>query len=328
MRSMTCVRGRGVVGAGLSMMNWLVDVARGALHVQAAMKRAAVLCLTAAILVSASSGRAQFVPAFLQNASYWRDGKSEVDFYNVDFLRDGQHFQVEVLMILTAELVDPKSFLRLESSSKPPDALPVIRMTQSAVVPRGLLIEERWLDALWRMDSMSLARLWFTGSDGIGHISRAIAEIRAASGVSWTFSSDTYRIQTNKPAIPSPEGTTVLYDEIPLRVRTMDFTKPTANFQLQLGRTITSPQEPEFLFKPATLSYQVNERAIAVELQHEGGSDKLLLDRDFPFLLREWKAADGTQWKLKNSLKAPFSNYNKPGDRERALKDPMLRHPD
>ena len=310
------------------MMNWLVDVARGALHVQVGMKWAAVLCLTAAILGSASSTPAQFVPAFLQNASYWRDGKSEVDFYNVDFLRDGQHFQVEVLMILTAEFVDPKTLLRLESPLKPPDALPVIRMTQSAVLPRGLLVEERSVDALWRMDSMSLSRLWFTGSDGLGHISRTIAETRAASGVTWTYSSDTSRSKTDKPSIPSPEGSTLLYDELPLRVRTMDFAKPTASFAVQLGRSITSPQEQEFLFQPATLSYQVNERAITIELKHEAGSDKFLLDRDFPFLLREWKAADGTQWKLKNGLKAPFATYNKPEDRERALKDPMLRHPD
>jgi hypothetical protein len=230
-------------------------------------------------------------------------------------------------MILTAEFVDPKTFVQSDKA-KPPDALPVIRMTQTAVVPRGLLVEQRSVDALWRMDSMSLARFWFTGTDGIGHIIRTIAETRAASGVTWTCSSDTYRSKTEKPSIPSPDGTAVLYDELPLRARTIDFSKPTGNFAVQLGRSITTPQEQEFLFQPATLSYQVNDRAIAIDLKHESGTDKFLLDRDFPFLLREWKAADGTQWKLKNSLKAPFATYNKPGDRERALKDPMLRHPD
>jgi hypothetical protein len=44
--------------------------------------------------------------------------------------------------------------------------------------------------------------------------------------------------------------------------------------------------------------------------------------------LREWKGADGSSWKMKNSLRVDHSKYNKPGDRERALKDPMLRHPD
>jgi hypothetical protein len=31
---------------------------------------------------------------------------------------------------------------------------------------------------------------------------------------------------------------------------------------------------------------------------------------------------------MKRSLKVDYWNYNKPGDRERALADPMLRHPD
>jgi len=31
---------------------------------------------------------------------------------------------------------------------------------------------------------------------------------------------------------------------------------------------------------------------------------------------------------MKNSLRIDYWNYNKPGDRDRALKDPMLRHPD
>jgi hypothetical protein len=45
-------------------------------------------------------------------------------------------------------------------------------------------------------------------------------------------------------------------------------------------------------------------------------------------LLREWSAADGSHLKLKNSLKMDYWNYGKNGDRERALNNPMLRHPD
>ena len=45
-------------------------------------------------------------------------------------------------------------------------------------------------------------------------------------------------------------------------------------------------------------------------------------------LLREWTAADGSHLKLKRNLKVDYWNYNKPGDRERALANPMLRQPD
>ena len=46
------------------------------------------------------------------------------------------------------------------------------------------------------------------------------------------------------------------------------------------------------------------------------------------FFSDEWTAADGSHLKLKRSLKVAYENYTKAGDRERALADPMLRHPD
>jgi len=67
---------------------------------------------------------------------------------------------------------------------------------------------------------------------------------------------------------------------------------------------------------------------IEVSAQHSGGIDRFVLDRDFPFLLREWQMADGSKLKLKRGLKADYWNYSKEGDRERALKNPMLQHPD
>ncbi len=39
-------------------------------------------------------------------------------------------------------------------------------------------------------------------------------------------------------------------------------------------------------------------------------------------------AANGSHLKMKRNLKVDYWNYNKPGDRERALNNPMLRLPD
>ena len=53
-----------------------------------------------------------------------------------------------------------------------------------------------------------------------------------------------------------------------------------------------------------------------------------VLDRAGPHLLREGTAADGSHLKMKRNLKVDYWNYSKPGDRERALNNPMLRLPD
>ena len=82
------------------------------------------------------------------------------------------------------------------------------------------------------------------------------------------------------------------------------------------------------MFKPARVNFKTSDRSIDVDVRHDAGTDRFVLDRDFPFLLRQWNAADGSRLKMKRSLKVAYWNYNKTGDREKALADPMLRHPD
>ena len=291
------------------------------------MRWSASLALAGIFLFAAAGASAQFSPALLQNASYWHDGKSEIDFYSADLVEEGQHYQSELLMILTAETVEPVALTRAQESNHPA-TLPVLHLHAQTSLARGLLLEQRSLEALWRMDSAALSRLCFTGSDGLGHILQSVREQREGSTITWKYSCDTYRRQVERPPVSSPNGTVVFYDELPMRVRMIDLTQPTGTFEIQLAHSIVSAKEQEVAFKPATVSYKVEERAINVAVQQGDAVDHFVMDRDFPFLLRQWKMADGSLLKLKNSIKADFANYAKPGDRERALKDPMLRHPD
>ncbi len=100
------------------------------------------------------------------------------------------------------------------------------------------------------------------------------------------------------------------------------------NSRFSSRRTIINSKKDNIAFKAAKISFTSTARAIDVSLRSDAGTDRFILDRDFPFLLREWTAADGSHLKLKRSLKVAYENYTKAGDRERALADPMLRHPD
>jgi hypothetical protein len=91
---------------------------------------------------------------------------------------------------------------------------------------------------------------------------------------------------------------------------------------------VINSKKDTITFKSAKVSFTATERKIDISVQHAGGTDKFVLDGHFPFLLREWNAADGSRLKLKNSLKMDYWNYGRNGDRERALKNPMLGHPD
>ena len=287
------------------------------------MKRQCVLILFAVI----SAAHAQFSPMLLQNASYWGDGKAEFDIYNAQLMRDGQLRQCEMLVILTPQLVDAAT-LTLANDPKQAGLLPTIRMNEIATVPRGLFVEQLSVAALWRMDSMSLARLDFAGTDSIGNIAKRVEEKREANASHWTYAVRSYRENIDSKPLSATTGTALFYDEIPLRIRTIDFSKASGGFDIQLAQSIANAGKESVEFKTAKLSWKIDDRNIEVTLQHAGGTDVLKLDRDFPFLMREWRMADGSSLKIKRSLKADYWNYGKNGDREKALNNPMLQHPD
>src|SRR5437868_7452016 len=114
-------------------------------------------------VVAARQGCGEFVPGLLQNRSYWGGGKSEIDFYQADFLRDGEPHACELLLILSPLFLEPKQLAYVDDS-KQPGAIPAIRMLELATIPRGIGVEQRSIEARWRMDLMSLARLSFTGN--------------------------------------------------------------------------------------------------------------------------------------------------------------------
>jgi len=279
------------------------------------------------LFVFAQRGFPQFVPTLLENRSYWGNGKSEIDFYQAEFISDGDAHQCELLTIFTPVFVEPNTIAPMDGGKQSGSA-PAIRMIQTGAIPRGLACELRYVNALWRMDSMSLARLAFSGGDIVGNIAKSLRENRQPTGATWTFSSDTYTGKVDPAQVTLGTKPTLCYDELPLRIRTLDFSKRNGEADVDLAPTLASPSKELGNIKPAKISWKVEDRAIRVEVQHANGKDQLMSDSNFPFLLREWTAWDRTHWKMKNSIRADYYNYLRNGDRERALKDPMLRHPD
>ncbi len=273
-------------------------------------------------LASLSPLQAQFAPAFLQNDSYWGDGKAEVDFYDAQVMRDGQPRHCELQIILAkGTLSIPKD--PPDPSQKPPPIVPVIRMSQSMTIPRGLVNEQRASVLCFVLEGRLLA---------------ADSTITQPGDILWSHvflrpDAKEITVETTSPreamTFPLEEQTpTILRNELPLRVRMLDLSKQSGEFECRLIDA-EPPGETRIIGRSTCkVSFKTQPRTIEVELREEKVTNKFSVDRDFPFLLREWKAGDGSTYKLKNSLRADYQKYLKEGDREKALKDPMLRHPD
>lgn len=264
------------------------------------------LLASLAFVFTLNTARAQFTPAFVQNDSYWADGKAEYNIYAAEIVREGAPRQCEVVHIFARE----------------PGATPVLKLNQILNVPVGLLTFQQMLSSAWRVDNAQLAKFSLTSSDSIGNAYKEARRDGDHFTVEYRNNSDSGQ---ENVAIPA---NAFFYDELPLLVRTVDFSKPSAPFEIQLAGSVINSKTDNIAFQPAKVSFVPNERSIDVKVQHAGGDDHFILDRQFPNLLREWKAADGSHLKMKRNLKVDYWNYTKPGDRERALNNPMLRLPD
>jgi hypothetical protein len=269
--------------------------------------------------------RAQFSPALLQNSSYWGDGKAEFSIYGADIVRYGAPRPTEVIHILVREPFDPKQSVKPDDYKRP-DILPVLKMNQILNVPTGLYVYQQMHSNFWRVDNAQLAKFSLTSNDSCGNTYK---EARR-NGDQFAYEYRTYwdgMARGEENVTPPANG--YFYDELPWLVRTVDFSKPPGKpFDIQLAGSTINSKKDAFEFKPAKVSFTATERAITVVVEHSGGSDQFVLDAGFPHLLREWKAADGSRLKMKRNMKVDYWNYNKPGDKERAFNNPMLRLPD
>lgn len=274
-------------------------------------------------IAAAPAATAQFSPHLLQN-SYWADGKAEFNIYGADIVRYGQPRPCEVLHILVREPFDPQQFVK-PNDWKQPGTIAVLKLNQILHVPTGLYVYQQMHSNFWRVDNAQLLKFSLTSNDSCGN---TFKEARR-SGERFSYEYRTYwdGMAAGKEDV-SPPANGYFHDELPWLVRTIDFSKPRGEFEIQLAGTTINSKKDAFAFAPAKVSFTSDDRKIDVAVEHATGKELFVLDRDFPHLLREWAAADGSRLKMKRSLKVEYWNYNKIGDKERALKDPMLQHPD
>src|ERR1051326_1471685 len=271
-----------------------------------------------------ASAFAEFTPALIQNNSYWEDGKAEFNIYDAQIVRDAAPRSCEVLHILIREPFDPKQLVKPNDPTQP-DSIQVLKLNQILHIPTGLSVQQQMHSNYWRVDNAQLVKFSLTSNDTAGNTYKEVRRDNASFAYEYRTSWDGMAAGKENVMLPA-NG--YFYDELPWLVRTIDFHKPSLTFEVQLAASAINPKKDNFVFKPAKISFKTNEREIDVAVEHAAGADHFILDRDFPNLLRQWNAADGSRLKMKRSLKVAYWNYNKPGDREKALADPMLRHPD
>ncbi len=229
-----------------------------------------------------------------------------------------------MLHILVREPFDLKQMVKPDNWQRP-GVIQVLKMNQILHIPTGLYVYQQMQSNFWRADNARLAKFSLTSNDSCGNTYKEARRGGEIFSYQWHTYWDGMAEGREKIRLP-PNG--FFYDELPLRVRTIDFAKPSGDFEIQLAPTIINSKKDNLVWKPAQVHFESSERAIYVTVRHDAGTDRFVLGRDFPYLLRTWEAADGSRLTLKRSLKVDYWNYHKLGDRKRALLNRALEHPD
>ena len=281
--------------------------------------------LLCAALLSTAAARAQFTSAWLHDDAYWGDGKAEFNTYDARQVRYGQPRESEVLHILVREPFADRELVKAEPGTRG-GTYPVIKLNQILHIPTGLYVYQQMHSAFWRADTGALVKATLTSNDSCGNTYkefRALPGLRAIAGRAWRYEWRTYwEGMSAGDSTVRAASSAVFYDELPLRVRTLDFTADgTAEFPL--APSIIRSKKDDVTFATARVKWTRSAAAILVEIVHPAGTDRFTLDPARPHLLREWQQADGGLLKLKRSLKIDYWNYNQPGGKERALAQPQ-----
>jgi hypothetical protein len=292
------------------------------------------LILTAATLATmptsaraAEQAATAFSSAWLGDA-HWRDGKAEFNIYEGTVSRYGQAQPAEVIHILVREDFASEAHVKADDWERP-GVYPVLKLNQVLRVQTGIYVYQQMHSAFWRVgdDQDKGGRLikWsLTSNDSCGNTFK----IADREGERWKYRYDTYwegMVAGSEDFAVPPDG--IYYDELPARVRSIDFGKESGAFTVQLAPSVINSKRDKIAFAPAAVDFTTDRGAgqVMVTVTHAGGKDVFTLDAAPPHLLRVWRPAAGGELRLKQSLKIDYWNYHNLGDRERALNDPALR---
>jgi hypothetical protein len=166
-------------------------------------------------------------------------------------------------------------------------------------------------DALWAEGALEIARYEVVprrrGAAGVGAITTRLGALAEdAATLQWTQNSTLWKSEhADPPAVTlrwergsgrlldAELDGALLYDELPLRLRQLDWRRATL-FEHPL---LNGPPGEGFLPRPAAFAVERIREGWRVTIKHGRDTDRLIFDADYPHSLNRWLRRDGYEWR-------------------------------
>ncbi|GAB5560559.1 MAG: hypothetical protein SynsKO_22060 [Synoicihabitans sp.] len=267
-----------------------------------------------------TSSAAPFSDRLLRDEGFWGDGKAEVVVFDAEEKRYGTLRKTEVRHILVRENFAADETVKADNWQAP-GTYPVIKLNQVITIPTGSYRYDQGHSAFWRQDSGELIKFTSTTNDSCG-LSYKHGLI---DGDRWHYRAFTYwEGMSEVEERQSAPANALLYDELPFKLRTVDFGKITLFEAPLMDSTIDSKADP-LAWSSAAFAIARTPDGWRVTVKHRHGTDRLFFDHKSPHTLKRWQRWDGSSLERRHSIRIPYWQLNQPGD-ERYLK-PGTTHP-
>lgn len=260
---------------------------------------------------------AQWNAAWFQNESVWGDGKAEFTTFDAVQVRYGKPRPSKVIHILVRESLSKQEGVKPEPGSQAA-AYPVLKLNQILQIPTGVYVYQQMHSAFWKTSDATLAKATLTSADSCGNTYK---EFRALDGAQSWFGSG-WRAQwwtywegmAHVEETIRPPASGIFYDELPVRVRTLDFAQAKGQISVPIAASIIQSKKDAVAFIPSTIRWTVDDTQIVVEVERGKLLDHFTLDRSAPHGLKLWQQADGGTLTRRHSSRMAYWELNQPGD--------------
>jgi len=289
------------------------------------MRLAALLfpILLSALSATAFAQPSPFTDRLLRDEKLWGDGNAELSVFKAIEPRYGTPREAEVRHYLVREDFAPEAPVKADDWQRA-GTYPVIKLNQIWSVPTGSYRYDQGVSLFWRAAADatsqsaagSLFRFSHTTSDTCG-LTYKRADL--ADGT-WRYRAFTY--WENGDALdhrtPAPAGG-LFYDELPFKLRTLDWGKLTIFEAPLLPSLVGSKPDAGLLWQSAKFNIEKLRDGWRVTMRHAGGVDRFIFDAEPPHALQSWQRADGGKLERTHLVRLPYWRLNQPGDERYAV---------
>jgi hypothetical protein len=259
---------------------------------------------------------APFTDRLLRDEKLWGDGNAEFTVFKAVEPRYGTPQETEVRHYLVRENFAPEAPVKADDWRRA-GTYPVIKLNQIWTVPTGSYRYDQGVSLFWRAADApgaaagSLLRFSHTTSDTCG-LTYKRADL---AGGAWRYRAFTYWENGDEldHRSPAPAGG-IFYDELPFKLRTLDWGKLTLFEAPLLPSLVGSKPDPELRWQTARFNIEKLREGWRVTVRHAGGADRLIFDAESPHALQSWHRADGGKLERVHLVRLPYWRLNQPGD--------------